>query len=372
MINEEIYDITSGSHSVAERLGYIYGEIKKRHKYKFLFDPLRSLLISDFINQYLDGHDPFPQNIEIDLSNACNHDCPFCIYSSLHKKGHNEILKKGVVESVLAEFKNIGGKSLLFIGGGEPLVHKSCVDIIEYANNLGLSVGLVTNGSIIKPGDFERLKKNCTYIRFSIDAGTSDTYQIMHKCDDFEKVITNLAVLCAAPGKATVGVSYFISEANFHECALAAKLFKKIGSDYVQFKTYSGLELAADYYDLLLAALEQALQLSDELFDVHIMERILEQNTFQVRDYSKCHWQAFKTIIGADGNVYLCAQRRGKKDSVIGNVYNNTLQQIWKGDQRKAVIDNLITEKCPYCVHHVQNKHLDFFYNYSESHKGFY
>ncbi len=372
MINEEIYYMTSGARSSAEKLGYLYGKVKQDHKHKFLFDPLRSLLIRDFIQQYIDGNDPFPPNIEIDISNACNHDCPFCIYSSLHKKGHNEILKKETVMAVIKEFANLGGKSLLFIGGGEPLIHKSCIDLIDFASQSGLSVGLVTNGSILKGGDFERLKRACTYIRFSIDAGTPSTYEVMHKSRDFEKVVGNLKMLCNAPGDATVGVSYFISESNFHECYLAASIFKDAGADYVQFKTYSGVPIESSIYDLLLDELGRVLTLNDVSYDIHIMERIFDQRDFQVRDYSKCHWQAFKTIIGADGNVYLCAQRRGKADSIIGNVKELSLYEIWNGELRRAVLNNLVTERCPFCVHHNQNKQIDFLYNYKESHKSFY
>ena len=55
MIAENIADITSGIHGLAERLAYRYAAIERRHRFRFLFDPLRRPEQTDFIQRYLAG-----------------------------------------------------------------------------------------------------------------------------------------------------------------------------------------------------------------------------------------------------------------------------------------------------------------------------
>ncbi|MCC6280914.1 MAG: radical SAM protein [Saprospiraceae bacterium] len=372
MINEDIYDISSGIRSDSERVAYLYSEVEKKHNRRFLFEPFRVLGQPDFLSRYSNGENPFPKSIEIDPTNFCNHDCPFCIYSSLHKPGHKERMKEDKLFEVISEAHTLGVESILFIGGGEPLGHSKTVDAIEYANGLGISVGLVTNGALMRTRDVGIIKKNATYVRFSIDSGTADTHKVMHQSNDFNRVISNLKLVASKPRKSTIGVSYFISEVNFHELSLAASLAKSAGADYIQFKTYAGIGISDNWYSLLLKEIEKVITFSGDSFDVHVMENVFNRGAFQSRDYSKCHWQGFKTIIGADGNMYLCTQKRGKADAVIGNIYENTLKEIWGSEQRERVVNSIILEKCPFCVHNTQNKLIEFLGVSGNTHTNFY
>jgi GTP 3',8-cyclase len=372
MINEDIYKLTSGVRTLAENVEYTYSKVAQKHRFRHLFEPLRLLQQQDFISAYLKGENPFPKSIEIDPTNACNHDCPFCIYSSMHQKGRRERIPAADLFRIIKEAKSLNCESILFIGGGEPLVNPDTVAAIKLAGSLGLSCGLVTNGALLRPGIAEALKQNCTYIRVSLDAGTPETHSYMHKSNDFERILSNLEYLAKANGKSTLGVSYFISEHNFHEIPMVTQHIRDIGLDYIQFKSYSGVKFPEMYYRLLLENLSLALEHATESFDIHIMANIFSQDTHQVRGYHKCHWQAFKTIINADGNMYLCTQRRGKSDSVIGNIYNNSLSEIWDGVLRSDVINNLLLQECPFCVHHQQNQIVDFYATNSMSKNKFY
>ena len=55
MVSENISDITSGIHGLAERVAYRYAEIERKHRFRFLFDPLRLLEQRDFVERYLAG-----------------------------------------------------------------------------------------------------------------------------------------------------------------------------------------------------------------------------------------------------------------------------------------------------------------------------
>lgn len=372
MPNEDITELTSGMRSFAETVYYKYSEIERKHRFRFLFEPSRVLLQSEFIRKHIQGENPFPESVEIDPSNACNHDCPFCIYSSLHQKGRRERLADQRLLNLIDELYYLECKSILFIGGGEPLLHNKTADCIVKAAACGISVGLVTNGSLLRANVIEQIKGSATYVRISLDAATSKTHNTMHQAKDFEIIINNIKSFCMAKGCATLGVSYFVNENNYKEIFRAAKLVKDIGASYIQLKTYSGLAFEADLHHNILKEIDKSITLSDTQFDVHIMERLFNNSSFQVRGYSKCHWQAFKTIIGADGNVFLCAQKRNNKDAIIGNINSHSLKQIWSSELRQKVINNIKLKECPYCVHHSQNKLLDFLSSFQHPHKDFF
>jgi radical SAM protein with 4Fe4S-binding SPASM domain len=363
---------TSGIHSLAERVAYRYAAVERDHRFRFLFHPLRLLNEPGFVDRYLRGENPFPRSVEIDPSNACNHDCGFCIYHSMHQPGRREQLPRERLFSLIDELRDLGCRSILFVGGGEPMTHPAVVDAIEQAAGYGIACGLVTNGSLVDPDKGLRLKRAATYVRFSFDAATRETHLALHRHDDFERIVANLRALARVPGPCTVGAGYFINRENVHEIVDNARLVKSSGADYIQFKTYSGIPLDAALHAQVLTAIDRALDLADESFDVHVAERIFENQAFQVRGYTRCHFQAMKTIVNADGSVYLCAQKRTDPNGRVGNVHADSLAEIWGSAHRKSVVDNLDLVGCPYCVHDRQNRLIEFLGHFTAPHRGFY
>jgi MoaA/NifB/PqqE/SkfB family radical SAM enzyme len=231
MINEEVAVLTSGARTLAEEVGYAYAEVERRHRFRYLFEPMRLLEQGETLRSYVAGRNPFPSSVEIDPANACNHHCPYCIYSSLHSKGRSERLPTDVLFRVVDELAELGCRSILFVGGGEPMTHVATVDAIERAAGHGISVGLVTNGSRVVPQVAARLKRAATYVRFSLDASDRALHIQMHQRDDHHKIIENLRALTAAEGPCTVGTGYFINPGNVHDIAACGRLVKDWRAD---------------------------------------------------------------------------------------------------------------------------------------------
>lgn len=378
VINEDVATLTSGARTAAERLGYRYAEVERGHRFRHLFNPLRLLEQGEQIGAYVRGEDPFPTSVEIDPSNACNHNCSFCIYASKHSKERSERLPAERLLALVRELAALGVTSMLFVGGGEPMTHPATVEAIELAAEHGVYVGLVTNGSRVTPELGRRLKQAATYVRFSLDAADPKLHLELHRQDDHPRIIANLRALAEAPGPATVGTGYFINEANVHDLVTCGKLIKDCGADYIQYKSYSGVAIAPGLHERMLAELTEALSLDDERFDVHIVERIFSNDTHQVRGYSRCHWQAFKPVIGADGDVFLCAQKRTRTGDgegiagVIGNVLDQSFEDVWRGERRREVLRTLRLQDCPFCVHHQQNQTLEFLSSFQAPHGSFF
>ena len=64
--------------------------------------------------------------------------------------------------------------------------------------------------------------------------------------------------------------------------------------------------------------------------------------------YDKCRAYPLTPMIEPDGNVYLCIDHGGNPDFVIGNIYQNTFDEIWASEQRQQAIKQIdLKKKCP-------------------------
>lgn len=74
------------------------------------------------------------------IGTLCNSYCPFCYYKEDKSYFHSlECIKKQIDCAHLSKFTSID------ISGGEPLLHPEIEDVISYAKDKGLQVGIVTN-----------------------------------------------------------------------------------------------------------------------------------------------------------------------------------------------------------------------------------
>lgn len=160
-------------------------------KYKILTYPdiLDKMVKDKFVN---------PINLEINLTNICNHKCIWCTYGYLHS--NTDTLDKVDVKKVLDDAYKMGVKSITWTGGGEPLVHKDFYELIKYAAKCKFKQGLNTNGVLLDDKIIECLAKNFSYVRFSVDSGSKECTKRCHQTDekDFDKIINNIKKLCEA------------------------------------------------------------------------------------------------------------------------------------------------------------------------------
>jgi len=90
---------------------------------------------------------PEPRHIYLSLTAACNLRCIGCRYGRDFMVG--EQLSVPMVKDVLDDVKELGFEMVRFYGG-EPLLHKQIVEIVEYCARLGVRSHLSTNGIILK------------------------------------------------------------------------------------------------------------------------------------------------------------------------------------------------------------------------------
>jgi len=172
---------------------------------------------------------PFPREFQLDISSVCNHSCNFC---SNVRMANKKVMDKELVFRLLSEVFDCGARDVGLYGTGEPFVAKHLPAYVEKAKEIGYEyIFITTNGAGAIPSRAEAvLKAGLGSIKFSIHAGTRETYKKIHGKDDFEKVIKNLKWV--SEFRKSSGLNYRIyvtmvqTNANFDEVDKLHKLVK--------------------------------------------------------------------------------------------------------------------------------------------------
>ena len=146
----------------------------------------------DVVARWMKGENIYPIEIEIGLTNACNHRCIFCAVDYTgYKPDRIDIC---VLIKNLEELAPRGVKSIIYAGEGEPLLHKEAPDIINRTKDLGIDAALSTNGVLLTPEVSQECLKSLTWVRFSVAGITDRTYDKVQqgKPGDLSKVILHM------------------------------------------------------------------------------------------------------------------------------------------------------------------------------------
>lgn len=338
-------------------------------KYKIITYP-------DILDKLVKDEDVNPINLEINLTNICNHNCIWCTYGYLHT--NRDTLNSDVVFKLLEDAKKMDIKSITWTGGGEPTVHKDFFKFIELASKYNIRQGLNTNGACLNNEMIDFIAKNFSYVRFSVDAGTKETLSKCHRTseNDFEKICKNIKLMTEAKKKynsnVVIGYSFLIDKANFKDIVESTKLAKELGVDYIQIKpivNYTGsneqFSEKSEIWKELDLKFEEIKALETENFKVRILnhkfDNIKLQNENYGRKYHKCVGCNVLASVGANGSVDLCCAYKGIDKWSLGNINEESFEKIWYGNKRKKVKEKIIINKCPpMCKADEINRMVDF------------
>ncbi|MBM7616212.1 radical SAM protein [Alkaliphilus hydrothermalis] len=343
-------------------------------------DFLRKLMNSnnrEFLNQLIDnGFLNGPRIVELDITTTCNYQCSFCIDDKVINNKTSFKLEK-IIE-LIDEMALIGVKGVVLIGGGEPLLYPYFHEVVERLYNQNIVIGLTTNGS---PMDsyIDTIKKYVTWVRISMDAGTSQTHKILKKPpkeDDFSNILSSVKVLSDGY-KGAIGYSFIVNDDNYTEIEEATRIAKETGFSYIQFKPLVDQSLKSlsllkpKIIDIVLKSIEKSKQLETEDFRVIINDNLKivlsNKKELNVKSYDYCWTQEFRTLITPSG-LYICPYHRGNENKRFGNLENNTLEEIWDSEERKSLLEvhNPMKHCNFYCIRNDINEFLFSIMNLKE------
>ncbi|MFC1593817.1 radical SAM protein [Candidatus Omnitrophota bacterium] len=320
------------------------------------------------VADFLDGEDIMPLYVEISPSAHCNHHCIFCHYNYL---GHQGLFPQGRMKSLVEELADVGVKSIVFAGTGEPLLHPETIPVVTHAKKLGMDVAMSTNGGLLKENDLEILAHSLTWIRFSFNGGNADNYAQIHqaKKEDYLVVLENIKKLKqqkdALQSKITIGIQYILLEPNKDYVVECAQTMKGIGVDYFVVKYFydhgenqSGLSNAWLTDEFISTLQTKVKTMTTEKFSFVVRDK---KHLSKDRIYDTCYGLPFIVYIREDGEAYTCFSYQHDKNTSLGNITKQSFPQIWAEKQKAIDYINSTFNKnnCqPNCRHHQINNFL--------------
>jgi len=322
----------------------------------------------DSVNEWLQGRNPPPITVELDMTNRCNHRCSECV-ANYFRIADNSSLSLKVAKNIIRQLAENKIKGLIFTGGGEPLCNLYILEAIELARSRGLDLGFITNGALINEKSARIILKNCTWLRVSLDAASPEIFKLAHGMDgcEFNKVIGNIELLVRMKkmlkSTCVIGVGFLTCDNTVSDMVKAAILTKKLGVDYLQFRPmqiHRGGKFDyhwTDVQDKISECLKYSGNGFQVLYSLHKYE--MAKDPRFGRYYQKCYGQQFATVIAADAKVYVCCHLRGYDKYCFGDLKKNSFRKVWNSKRRTAVVNKIDFRDCiPLCRDNTFNQIL--------------
>jgi len=306
-----------------------------------------------------------PVLIEMDPSNACNHGCTFCLSSYIHFdefKGTDtfsrSIMPKDMMLGCIDDFDEMGVRAVNFTGGGDPTVNPNLGDLLYHTGGSSLESGLFTNGAIMHCFDlFDAFVDNLEWVRFSVDAGSRESYNRIRQIrdeDDWDKMLENLQRTIERKkqknSEIVIGVGFVMTEDTIlgdseYEIVNFAETFSEYDVDYVQYKSDTvsikrwekeNYQRDLNLFDIIEEPLEKAKSILGSKYQckTYGIEDTMK-GAEHLNYYKKCLGSQIMPCVGADGHVYVCPSMRGMREYSYGSLYEKSFKEIWDDIQTR-------------------------------------
>lgn len=319
-------------------------------------DSRKVLLHIDKLRKLAQGEMVEPVEIEFDLTNRCNHKCKWCRYADVRDSSE---LSWADIQRLLFDFDAFDQKpSIVFVGGGEPTIHPRFVDAVQLGTELGLEMGVFTNGSVLNGQIAEVIGNHCRWIRVSLDAGDSLTYARGHGVSPtaFRVVCDNVREFVERHPDVPLGLTFVATDENTESLLEFLRLAGRLHPAYVQIRPDVNGGPTVRVKEVVRSHAGKA------------NAPVLVSGT-NCNSSSHCWSSPLVAVVGADCNLYRCCNYRGHDP--IGSVANQPFSVAWFDEQRLADWQSFDASRCLPCRFVGYNQLVESCVLNDECHRGF-
>lgn len=342
----------------------------------------------EFVDKIITGeYDKItPLHIEVCSTYLCNFNCPWCSCRSSMARNKNE------KNMSLPQLKHIIDECLKnSIGiqwtGGEPLINPAMILGIEYADKLGVNQCLFTNGSLLNEKIIDiLLKTNLTFIRVSLNCVNEKCHSENHGYIDrnlSKEVLKNLKLLCNKKSKmrsnVQVGISLVVDELTIDDFENTISFINKLEKqnpksvDYVVIRPVNlDICLINDLSDEFTVKYKKMINIETlEMLRASKVDIVLpnvEDSPF-VCDGNCLGCNVFSEI-SPSGRMFMCSDKYGDLDYEIGNVFDDSIQDILNSKHRINILNN--NKNCyrsKNCPHYSRGLYFNSIFNQIENYR---
>ena len=291
-----------------------------------------------------------PLAVHLEVIAACNLACSHCFAGTLPRRGRLTVAEMDRLFGELAEM----GSFRLGLTGGEPLLRKDLLDILDAATDRGLHPCLTTNGLLIDEHWARELgRRELVWLNVSLDGATAATNDRVRGGGTFERVIERLHLL----GRhARFTLAFTITSENAEEAKRCAELARTVGAHTAVFRPLYPVGVAASRPELMpsfgqYTAALQALSHLEPGADIHAIDAFSPQARESTRAKSHanrgCGAGNLIASISVDGQVNPCSFLGTSFDA--GGIRDRSFAEIWHSSQTFTAMRALSRPGCSGC-----------------------
>ena len=277
-----------------------------------------------------------PLAVHLEISAACNLTCTHCFAGELPRK--EDALTQKELDKLFSELSQIGSFRL-GLTGGEPLLRKDLLDIVDSALENGLHPCLTTNALLLTEELAKALgKRDLLWLNVSLDGATAKTHDLIRGIGSFDKTIKKIQLLSRY---SRFTLAFTVLSTNTHEIDQCAELAAQLGAHTAVFRPLYPVGQAKENLDLMPTFTQYSKALSSlESFGDKVVSKRVElravdpfsptrRTPSKSKIYENLGCGAGNTVcsISLGGEVNPCSFLGS--DYVAGTIRNESFENIW-------------------------------------------
>lgn len=309
-----------------------------------------------FVN--MDVTEPFANKVEVPfrmdiaLTYNCNINCGHCYNQTRDKKE----LSTEQWKTVFKKIWDLGIPHVIFTGG-EATLRKDLVELIVYAESLGLITGLLTNG--VKLADEAYLNSlieaGLDHIQITLESSNKDIHNKMTNADSFDATVAGIKN-CVKAGIHTI-TNTTITKSNAAGMVETIQFVHDLGLKAVAANAiiYSGKAIDGNFAvstDKLETTILDMNEKIEELGLKFIWYSPTKYCSFNPLEFDlgekRCTAAEYNLCVEPDGEVLPCQSWYES----AGNILTDPWDSIWNSELMKGARDRKwVEDQCRECVH---------------------
>jgi MoaA/NifB/PqqE/SkfB family radical SAM enzyme len=219
-----------------------------------------------------------PYHVELYPADRCNIDCFFCSTAAL--RGSDEVPLTRL-EELIGELKAAGTRSIRLAGGGEPLFHRKTKEFLRTIADSGIPIENITTNAVLLSGEIAEIVLQpgvCDQITVSLNTADPKTYASMMQTTErnFDRVVDNMRNLIGERtrrGLTTprINLQFLVWRENYKTIPQMYELAREVGADTIFF---NGLAFLKPEQHMTAEETAEMMRLYEEVVRVDEYRRI--------------------------------------------------------------------------------------------------
>ena len=323
-------------------------------------------------------------NPSIDLTNACNLNCPYCYIeekNSIRKKRRPDELTFDETIGVIDECAKLGAKTINLVGAGEPTIDAYFCDIVRYIFSKNMTTVLFTNGIKLMRSEkiVDFLFENDVTVVLKMNSFNADVQNLMAGKEGYHQQSMKVLKLLMDRGfnktdPTRLSINCVACQGNvdelfeIHSFCRENTMYPMIGDFIPTGRTEAGEFVAQSAVSMLDSkkqelirkilvplTFEQKISVRNKITHFDISLGIPHSGCAAYYSGGTCT-QILAVYVDIVGNVWPCVARSKRAggfndltDGLLGNIRNgNSICTIWNTDPYLERIRAQYDGGCPY------------------------